>query len=420
MRARSMSGDDRDVTVSLAPPRATRSSRGRVVAGVARGLAEHLRLPVWLVRVGFVVLAVGGGIGLVLYAIFWAVLPLAPDIDGESEDVERSRGADLARLLALAALVVGIGLLLSAFGVNIVGGAVLPILVALVGAALVWQQADADQRAEWSSTASRAARRTAGSTARAGRWRVVAGIGLVVLGLIGVLVNRTGATAAVQALATALLLVGGVGLVVFPWFYRRWREQADQRRALIRSEERADIAAHVHDSVLQTLTLIQRSAFDPREVTRLARAQERALRSWLYAPEGDPTRTFAARLQRDAAEVESAYAATLEVVTVGDGPIDAPISALLAATRESMVNAAKHGGGSASVYAEIGDETAEVFVRDRGAGFDPTAVPDDRHGLRESVVGRMERAGGTAEVVSGDAAGTEIRLRIARSAAGPA
>ena len=373
-------------------------------------------LPVWLVRVAFVVLTVAGGIGVVLYAIFWAVLPLSHDGD---DDAVESRGADLTRLLALAALVLGVGLLLAAFGFNIVGGVALPVVVAIIGAALVWQQADADQRAEWSSTATRAARETAGSTAQAGRWRIVAGIGLVVLGLVGVLVNRTGAVAAVQALATAVLLVGGIGLVVFPWFYRRWRDQAEQRRALIRSEERADIAAHVHDSVLQTLTLIQRHASDPREVTRLARSEERALRSWLYAPEGDPTRTFAARLQRDAAEVEAAYAATLDVVTVGDADIDPPIAALLAATRESMINAAKHGGGVASVYAEVGDETAEVFIRDRGDGFDLSTVPEDRHGVRDSVIARMERAGGSADVVSTAGSGTEIRLRIARRSEAP-
>ena len=404
----------------MTPSRATRPGRGRVVGGVARGLADHLGLPVWLVRVAFVVLALAGGIGLVLYAAFWAVLPLARDEDDDAAaDSDAARGTDLTRLLALAALVLGVGLLLLAFGVDALGGAVVPVVVALVGAALVWQQADADQRSEWSATAARAARQTAGSTAQAGRWRGVAGVGLVGLGLIGGLVSRSGPAAAAQALATAVLLVGGAALVVFPWVYRRWREQAEQRRALIRSEERADIAAHVHDSVLQTLTLIQRSAADPREVTRLARTEERALRSWLYAPEGDPTRTFAARLQRDAADVESAYGATLEVVTVGDAPIDASVSALLAATREAMVNAARHGGGSASVYAEVGSDDVEVFVRDRGLGFDPASVPADRHGLRESVVGRMERAGGSADVKSTSGTGTEVRLRIARDAGAP-
>jgi signal transduction histidine kinase len=396
------------VSLPTATPRACRPTSGRVVAGVARGLAQHLGLPVWLVRLAFTVLALAGGVGLVLYAAFWAMLPLAPT-GAESPDEQRT---DATRLLALAALVLGVGLLLAAFGANVVGGVGVPLVIAIVGAGLVWQQADDDQRARWQETAARAARETAGTTARAGSWRVLVGIGLVVLGLVGILVSRTGAADAVRALATAVLLVGGVGLVLFPWLYRRWREQADQRRALIRSEERADIAAHVHDSVLQTLTLIQRNADDPREVARLARTEERALRSWLYTPEGDATRTFAARLRRDAAEVEADYGATLEVVTVGDGAIDAALGALLAAAREAMVNAAKHGGGSASVYAEVVDGTASVFVRDRGPGFDPADIPADRHGLRESVLGRMERAGGTAQVVGGPGAGTEVRLRI--------
>ncbi len=414
MRQGAESRDDRWVSIPAPTPRATRPTKGRVVAGVCRGLAEHLRLPLWLVRAAFVVLALAGGIGLVLYAAFWAVLPLSADTVDDGDDTPSAQSADLTRLLALAALVIGIALLLAAFGANLFGGAIVPIVVAIVGAALVWQQADDDQRSDWSATAARAARQTAGTTAQAGRWRVIVGVGLVMLGLVGVLVSRTGAAAALQALATALLLLGGVALVVFPWIYRRWREQVDQRRALIRSEERADIAAHVHDSVLQTLTLIQRNAADAHEVTRLARTEERALRSWLYAPEGDPTRTFAARLQRDAAEVEAAYAATIEVVTVGDGDIDQALGALLAATREAMVNAARHGGGTAAVYAEIDESCAEVFVRDRGPGFDPDTVPDDRHGLRDSVVGRMERNGGSATVVSTVGSGTEIRLRIPR------
>jgi signal transduction histidine kinase len=384
-----------------------------VVAGVARGLAEHLGLPVWLVRAAFLVLALSGGIGLVLYAAFWAVLPLTPDTDSEV-DLEQVRAVDFARLLALAAVVIGATLLLAAFGVNLVGGAVVPIVVALLGAALVWQQADDDQRAVWSESAARAARQTAGTTATAGRWRILVGTGLVVLGLIGLLVSRTGVAAAMQALATALLLLGGIALVVFPWVYRRWREQNDQRRALIRSEERAEVAAHVHDSVLQTLTLIQRNAADPREVTRLARTEERALRSWLYAPTGDPDRTFAAALQRDAAQVEESYAATLDVVTVGDALIDPALGALLAATREAMVNSARHGGGQASVYAEVDDDSAEVYVRDRGAGFDVGSISPDRHGLRESVIGRMERNSGSAQVISTVGEGTEVRLRVDR------
>lgn len=395
-------------------PRLTRPTSGRTIAGVARGLANHLNLPVWVVRVAFIALACAGGIGVVLYAAFWAVVPLAPDVEDPAE-LAQIRKADFARSLALAAVVVGGLLLLAAMGVTSLGGAVVPIILAVVGAAVVWQQADDDQRSLWSQTAARAAKQTAGTTASAGRWRVMVGIGLVLLGLIGLLVSRTGPVAAVRALATAVLLLLGLVLVVFPWLYRWWREQNEQRRALIRSEERAEVAAHVHDSVLQTLTLIQRNAADPVEVVRLARAEERALRSWLYAPTGDPDRTFAAALQRDAAEVEASYAATIDLVTVGDAPIDAPVGALLAATKEAIVNAARHGGGVASVYAEVSATAIEVFVKDRGVGFDPLDVPVDRHGVRESIVGRMERNGGRAEILSAPGDGCEVRLTVPRS-----
>ncbi len=395
-----------------AVPRATRPTRGRVVAGVCLGVAHNLRLPVWIVRIVFVVLAFAGGIGLVLYAALWAVLPLATD--DPDADSAAARTTDTTRLLALGAVGVGIALLMTAAGVNVLGGAVVPVLVAVVGAALVWRQADDEQRDAWSAAAGRAARQTAGTTAGAGRWRIAIGIGLVVLGLVALLVSSTGPAEAVQALATALLLVGGVAVVAFPWLYRRWREQDEQRRALIRSQERAEIAAHVHDSVLQTLTLIQRNADDPAEVARLARTEERALRSWLYAPTGDPDRTFAAGLQRDASTVEGTYGATIDVIVVGDASIDSRLGALLAAAREAMVNAARHGGGQVSVYAEVMDDSAEVFVRDRGTGFDPDAVPDDRHGLRDSVVGRMERHGGRASVRSTPGSGTEIHLSLPR------
>lgn len=392
-------------------PRAVRPMDGRLVAGVARGLATHLDVPVWVVRTAFVVLAFAGGIGVVLYVAFWAVLPL--DASAQEADSAGARAVDTARLLALGALVVGIGLLLTALGVTVLGGAAVPIIVAVIGAALIWRQTDDEQRDAWSQAAGRAARQTAGTAASTGRWRVLIGVGLVVLALIALVATRTNPAQAVQGLAIALLLLGGVALVAFPWIYRAWREASEQRRALIRSEERAEIAAHVHDSVLQTLTLIQRYSDDPTEVTRLARTEERNLRSWLYAPTGDPERTFAAAIERDAASVEADYSATLDVVAVGDAPLDSGLAALIAAAREAMINAARHGGGHASVYAECRDDVAEVFVRDRGPGFDLTGIPDDRHGVRESIIGRMERNGGSATFRT--TAGTEVHLRMPRT-----
>jgi signal transduction histidine kinase len=379
------------------------------------GLARNLRIPVWVVRTVFVVLAFSG-VGLVLYAVFWAVLPL--DIDPADPTAASARSSDTTRLLALAALAIGLALLLTALGVNLLGGTIVPLIVAVVGAALIWRQTDDEQRDAWADAAGDAARRTASSAASAGRWRILIGVALVVLALIALVASRTNPLEALNGVAIALLLIAGVAVVAFPWVYRVWRQQSEQRRALIRSEERAEIAAHVHDSVLQTLTLIQRNADDPSEVNRLARTEERALRSWLYAPSGDPEHTFAAAVQREATEVETTYDVTVEVVTVGDCSLDAPLGATVAAAREAMVNAAKHGGGQVSVYAECRGEAAEVFIRDRGEGFDLNVVPDDRHGVRESIIGRMERNGGTATLRSTPGSGTEVQLRMPRTSEG--
>lgn len=404
----------------VAPRRARRPVHGRVVAGVARGLAEHLNLPVWLLRLGFVFFTFISGIGIVLYAAFWAVLPLDVD-EGEPGDESREaaraeaeslRASDTARLLALAALVIGIALLLAAAGVNVFKGFVIPLLVAVFGAALIWRQLDDEQRDVWTSAASRAARQTAGTAARAGRWRIVIGIGMVAVAVLAMVGTHTTQRQAIQGLAIALLILAGVALVAFPWVYRSWRRQEEQRRALIRSEERAEIASHVHDSVLQTLTLIQRYAQDPQEVTRLARTEERALRGWLYAPTGDPDKTFAAAVVSAAAEVEQSYGATIDVVNVGDALLTPELAALVSASREAMVNAARHGGGVASVFAEVDESVAEVFVRDRGPGFDSTTIPADRHGVRDSIVGRLERNGGVAEIKTAPGQGTEVRLRM--------
>jgi len=401
-----------DQRVSAAAPvrRATRPVKGRVVAGVCASLADQLRVPVAIVRIVFAVLAFASGIGVVLYAALWAVLPLAPVADGE--DPSAARMSDTTRLLALASIAVGIALLLVALGAHIHGAILVPLLVAVFGAALVWRQTDEERRDDWSSAAGRAARRTVGSAAATGHWRIAIGAGLVFVGIAAPIVSHTSVANAAQGLAIALLILVGIGVVAFPWGYRKWHDQQTERRALIRSQERAEVAAHVHDSVLQTLTLIQRNAGDAREVARLARAEERALRGWLYTPTGNPADTLAAALVQATAEVEDSYDATIDTVMVGDRPLDERTSALLAATREALVNAARHGGGVASVYAECTTNAVDVYVRDRGAGFDLETIPADRHGVRESMIGRMERHGGTVDIKSSAGAGTEVHLRL--------
>jgi signal transduction histidine kinase len=195
------------------------------------------------------------------------------------------------------------------------------------------------------------------------------------------------------------------------------RELNAERSARIREQERAEVAAHVHDSVLHTLTLIQRYVDDPRQVAKLARAQERELRGWLYRPRTDPAATVATEVERVAAEVEDAHGVAIEVVVVGDAPLDDRLGAVLHATREALVNAAKYAGDTPiSVYTEVEIGQVTVFVRDRGPGFDVDAVPEDRLGLRQSVVGRMQRHGGTAVVRSDHGAGTEVQLEMPRSA----
>jgi len=237
---------------------------------------------------------------------------------------------------------------------------------------------------------------------------LIAGAALIVL-------SRTGALdSAGDAILTILVAILALALVLAPFWWRLGRNLAAERAERIRSQERADMAAHVHDSVLQTLTLVQKRADDPRAVAQLARAQERELRGWLFS--GDrafASASLATALEQTAAEVEEAHRVPIEVVAVGDGPVGDPGSALVAAAREAMVNASKFApdAGEVAVYAELDPAHAEVFVRDRGGGFDPESLPADRQGIRESIMGRMERSGGTARIRSSDA-GTEVELQI--------
>jgi len=246
--------------------------------------------------------------------------------------------------------------------------------------------------------------------------RMVAGAALVVFGAIAFL-SATDALAQARSVLLAALVVGvGIGLIFGPAWLRVARALADERAQRVRSQERAEVAAHLHDSVLQTLALIQRRADDPREVATLARRQERELRAWLagepLVPEAD---SLAAALRAAAAEVEDLHGVAIEVVAVGDAPLDERAAAIVQAAREAMLNAARFAGTDRiDVYAEATAERIEVFVRDRGAGFDPDAIPADRRGVRESILGRMARAGGEARVRSAPGGGTEVELEVAR------
>jgi signal transduction histidine kinase/phage shock protein PspC (stress-responsive transcriptional regulator) len=408
------------------PPRYRRRREDRLVAGVAGGLADHLGLDPLKVRIAFAVLAGLGGFGLVLYGGYWLFVPQAGAADTRTPP--GLRAADRLglrsvparmfdeqqqpiQLVALLTLALGAVLLGQRTGLGVPGILLWPSLAVGAGLAVLWRQADeADlARADTPSLGPSRARRVFGAA------RFVAGAALVGLGLASFLLFSPDAASAARGLSGGVVVVVGAALIAGPWLLRVWQSLSAERAERIRSQAHADLAAHLHDSVLQTLALIQRQAHDPRAVIRLARGQERDLRTFLYADGGGPdnAETVAAALRRVAAEVEESAGVPVEVVTVGDRPVDEARGALVAAAREAMVNAAKHAGTArVDVYAEVEPAGVSVFVRDRGVGFDPAAVPADRAGIRNSIVGRMVRHGGHAEVRSAPGIGTEVELRL--------
>jgi signal transduction histidine kinase len=350
------------------------------------GIAEHAGLRRRTVAAIFVVLTISGGLGVALYLAYWIILPTP----------EGMRERRLPRIAE-----VGLGLGVAAVLVLIIvwrvptGGLVVPSLLVCVGGAFVWRQAS-----------------PARGDDRTRRMRFAVGAVLVVSGAALVL-RGADFTAIRDGLLAMLVTVIGVAVITGPWWVDLVSQLGAERRERIRSQERADLAAHLHDSVLQTLALIQRNAESPREVARLARGQERELRGLLYGTRTTSGR-FADALRAAAAEIEDAYAVTIDVVVVGDAELDEALGAVCAAAREAMVNAAKHANvQELTVYAEVEDESVSLFVRDRGTGFDPASIADDRHGVRDSILSRVERYGGTAEIRSGEG-GTDVQLRMPR------
>lgn len=383
------------------PRRLTRASRDRVLAGVGRGLADHLGLEVLWVRLALVVLVACYGAGVLLYAALWIFAPLGVD-HAEEPDEPESPARESGYLAALFAVGAGILLLLQRVGFGLPAPVIWPLFAVGVGIVILWRQADDAQRSRW---------RRAGSTRRASLLRTIAGGAFVVTGLIIFVATRVNTAGVARLLLAVLVVVVGIGLISGPWWVRMGRDLRDERAARIREQERAEIAAHVHDSVLHTLTLIQRHVDDPREVAKLARAQERELRTWLYRPVVDPDTVLAGALARVAAEVEDAHGIGVDVVVVGDCPLDDRLRAMLQAAREALVNAAKYADGApVSLFAEVEPDGVTVFVRDRGPGFVLADVPSDRLGVRQSIVGRMQRNGGTAVLRTAPGDGTEVEL----------
>ncbi|MEU4217882.1 PspC domain-containing protein [Actinoplanes sp. NPDC026623] len=389
----------------------------RVIAGVASGIARHLRVPVTAVRIALVLLLGFNGLGLMLYAVFWAVLP-----QQLPTGTQRTR-RDLALLLPFGAIGLGVILLQAlAFGGNgVAGTAGWLVAVTAVGAGVIWHQSDPTRRGEGAddTRAPWLAAVVAESDRRSFLFRFIGGGVLVAVGVIGVLAVYAPAgnlSTVFNGVIFALVGLLGVGVVVAPLLWRTFSQLRSEREGRIREQERAEVAAMIHDQVLHTLALIQRNSADIKEVQRLARGQERSLRNWLYKPMASPTERFAAALEQAAAEVEDTYAISVEAVVVGDTECDERVAALVAAAREALVNAARHAGvETVSLYAEVEADELSVFVRDRGAGFDPAEVEDTRHGVRGSIVGRMRRHGGKAEIRSAPGDGTEVRLTLPAS-----
>ena len=403
-----------------------RRSPDRVAGGVCAGLAEWLRVDPLVVRLAAVLLGFTTGVGLVAYVAAWWLLPLDPRPpavpDADRPDWLRALQRDDARTI-IGAACLGFGGVVLLGTIDLLGDDLTVLAATLIaaGIAVAWVRTDPAERDRLRDVVGRAPGSPA-SFLRGGPGsitRLAVGLVLVVSGGIALLTGLDGVSGIGLVLLAAVVSAGGLGVLIGPWALGILRVAGEERRQRIRSEERAELAAQLHDSVLQTLALIQRSAPSrPAEAVALARRQGRELRSWLYGDGrsgtgGTAPVTLAAALEVVAVEVEGDHGVEVELVTVGDGPLDDPGRALVAATREALVNAAKHAGvGSVDCYAEVDATGRRVFVRDRGSGFDPDAVAPDRRGIAESITARLARAGGRATVSTELGVGTEAMLEV--------
>ncbi len=403
------------------PRRAFRDPDAGFLGGVAAGLSVHLGLSVTWLRVGFVVLSALGGSGVALYAVLWLMVPARQEAEPSPGLAAAERGgrrttrrglADVGPVVALAALAIGA---LFVAQVALGTGLVLWVIVlGLGGVALIWRQADESRREWWRDSTGRIdpVRALVGDGGWAAWSRLAIGVLMLLTALVLFALRSGRLSIAVDVLVATALAVIGLALMAGPWLVRLLADLGEERAQRVRSQERADVAAHLHDSVLQTLALIQKNAADPAQVARLARAQERDLRSWLFEDVA-PTGSWSAALVALAADVEADHNVAVEVVTVGDLMLDDRTQPVLLATREAVVNAARHAGAArVDVYAEATATALEVFVKDRGRGFDTDSVAADRHGVRGSIIDRMERHGGSARVTSAPGEGTEVVLRM--------
>jgi len=410
---------------ATAPRDLRRDRDGGMVGGVCAGLGKRLQVDPLLLRIVFAATTLASGVGLVAYVLAWILLPA--EQAGAATKSGSGRRATVEVALGVGFLLLAILLAFRELGLPFSDLLIWPLLLVAAGGALIWHRSTDTAAPAAAVPPPRAAltgsppAAVEGATAGESRPAVISRIGIGVTLVIAaaiVFLQFSGALAAATDVAlAALVAVIALGVIFAPWFVRLLTSLAAERAERIRSQERAEVAAHLHDSVLQTLALVQKRAGDPRAVAALARRQERELRSWLSGAPARETgeRWLAAALESAAQEIEEGHGVAVDVVAVGDARLDRAGEALIGAAREAMLNAAKFGGGGVvAVYAEAGDERLQVFVRDRGQGFDPAAVPADRRGVRESIVGRMERHGGRAAIHASPGGGTEVELVLER------
>jgi signal transduction histidine kinase len=398
------------MTVLTSPAAPLRRPREVVLSGVAQGVARHLGWRADTVRALFLTTAAIWGAGALLYLWLWAFMPVdAPTGSGPRV----SRRMPVAwPLLAIAALLL-FSTVGRVHGSTAVAGWLPPgsLVPAYIGVAL------ALVAGVWSALADREDPARGVAQDRVVRIVATAEMAVAVPVFLGTAQNGSG-DLVILMLASALGALVAAAAVWSPTFLTRYRELQTARVKSIRDEHRAEMAAHLHDSVLQTLALIQNRAGASSEAGRLARAQERELRAWLYDGDTPADSDLATDLRDYGSALELDYEVVMTVVSAG-ASTERASGEVAAAAREAMLNAARHAGGEVSVYIEGSPGSVDVYVRDRGPGFDPQNVPDDRLGVRESIVGRMRRIGGSATVAPGaGGVGTQVHIRFPGSARG--
>jgi signal transduction histidine kinase/phage shock protein PspC (stress-responsive transcriptional regulator) len=382
-----------------------RSSNDRMLLGVCGGFARRYGLDAYVVRIALLLLTLTGGVGVVLYVVGWA-LSRPPD----ELPAPRALSAGLMSTRSIAIAAATGGLLMTARNVGLWPGdtVMIPAVVVAAGSALLWfrgrdshPQVDPLERV---------------LQGRATPLRSLGGVALALAGVVALVARGVRVAQLPAALAALAMALAGTAVLVGPYIGRLTTQLRDEERARIRDQERNDMAAHLHDSVLQTLALMQRAAADPRRMVMLARRQERELRSWLYDAKASATiGALSARAEGIAAEVELDHGLPVDLVVVGEVMVTPAIDALLLAVREATVNAAKHANADlVSVYIEVEPNTITAFVRDKGVGFSPSEIGDDRRGIAMSIRDRIERVGGRAVLDSGHGAGTEWELMVPR------